>query len=618
MKRLIFISFVIFIFYSDNYSQTGTGTSADPYRGQVTNSVTWDASHPDYSLWQWDEWGNKVIYVCRNLTNYRTLTINSGVTVTLGAGFALIVQSAQGSNRSVITINSGGIFAIEPGGYARSSSGSFVNNGLIRLRSDEYGIPSLWIQSADGGIYSGTGTVEETIYLTGGITGGGGHRWHYISVPFDGVSTSIFTSNPNTLDLAQYVEILVHGDNSVGWIAYDGYQYSTEVTLPGYAFNQLNRNQGFNYYCSSNSLRTFSGTYNHGDVNISLTCGSGFPYLQGFNLIGNPFISVLDWDYISDTYGLPEEVDNAIYFTVDDDVASYVNKIATGGATEYGSIPPTQGFFVHVNTPTSGVTMTIPATAGAIDPYQFRYKKGSSQSPRKSSSSIPLVRINLESQKDTDDLVIHFNENATNVFDKKFDAYKFSKTGKSVSTFSKLNNVDYSINGIPFPEISIEIPIGVYVSSSGNYKFSSNELKNLDGYSVTLKDLYSNITVDLKNGEIMVFNTSAGTIEDRFILTVSNLSTGNPEIVLPDKKFSIYSKSGLINILSLSDEFNNLTSTITIYDLTGKIIIQQNNLEWTGKGELKQIQMNSMEKGLLIVEIKGGSMKYVEKVNLIR
>ncbi len=137
----------------------------------------------------------------------------------------------------------------------------------------------------------------------------------------------------------------------------------------------------------------------------------------------------------------------------------------------------------------------------------------------------------------------------------------------------------------------------------------------MDNYSVTLKDLATNITVDIKKGDIMVFNSPAGTIEDRFVLTVSNLTTGLPPVNIPDKKFSIYSTSGILNILSLTDDFINSPGSITIYDLSGRKIKQQTNLLWNGSGELKQISLGTVEKGMIFVEIKAGNKKYVEKVN---
>jgi hypothetical protein len=342
-----------------------------------------------------------------------------------------------------------------------------------------------------------------------------------------------------------------------------------------------------------------------------VTCGSGYIDYQGFNLIGNPFSSCLDWDQIY--FDLPVTVNDAIYFTLNDAVASYVGGVGAGGGSNI--IPSTQGFFIKVNAPTSGVSVTLPASA-RLHNSQPRYKGAPSND--KGTSTIPLVRLKFENKTDSDDLVVRFDPNATSAVDKKFDAYKFSKTGSAISTWSKTGNVDYSINGLPFPETSIEIPVGINTSTAGIYKLSSNELHNLDNYSVTLKDLSTNISVDLKKGEIMVFNAPGGITENRFVITVANLTTGFPDIIIPDKKFSIYSSSGYVNILSLTDKFNNIPGSVNIYDLTGRMVLQESNVEWQSNGDLKQIKLNSSEKGLFIVEIKAGNKRFVEKVNIQR
>ena len=170
-----------------------------------------------------------------------------------------------------------------------------LNSGTLRLESasNEAGVASLLHR-----FYSGTGTVETKLYLSGGTSAGGAFKWHYIAVPIDNISAISF----NTLNLAQYIESLVTGgDNYPGWVAYDGYQYSSGLTL-GNTFSTLSVGVGYNYYAAASATFTFSGALNISDVEIPVTSGTGYPDYQGYNLIGNPFASCLDWDYIVDNY----------------------------------------------------------------------------------------------------------------------------------------------------------------------------------------------------------------------------------------------------------------------------------------------------------------------------
>jgi hypothetical protein len=77
--------------------------------------------------------------------------------------------------------------------------------------------------------------------------------------------------------------------------------------------------------------------------------------------------------------------------------------------------------------------MTFPALARSHDPdRQIRYK--SDLKYEKETDSIPMVRFKFENNSDSTDLVIRFSLKATNGVDKKFDAYKLSKTGSKIST----------------------------------------------------------------------------------------------------------------------------------------------------------------------------------------
>ena len=249
-----------------------------------------------------------------------------------------------------------------------------INNGTIRLESDvnEAGAASLLHRQYQT---SGGGVFQTRLFLRGGTTTGGNYIWHYISAPTSGVNATLFT----TQNLAQYIESLVTGaDNYPGWVAYDGYQYSSQNII-GNTFSVLELGKGYNYYSASNSTFTISGSINISDIVVPVTSGTGYPGYQGFNLIGNPFGSSIDWDYVISNYP-PASVDNAIYFTSNGGIASYVGGIGDNGGTQY--IPPMQGFFVKAN---SNSTVSLPSAARTHEINQMRFKKKSTD--RESASS---------------------------------------------------------------------------------------------------------------------------------------------------------------------------------------------------------------------------------------
>lgn len=557
---------------------SGTGTAGNPYQGDIINNTTWsiDATH-----------GNTIYVGQLYIQEAFTLTINPGLTVLFNSN---------------LYIN--GTLVVKPGSAV--TAGLIYNAGAFILESDYSGIPSLIFDS-----YTGPGNLQYQLYLSGGYTSIGEtkfYKWHYISTPTQNpISTSVFTVN--TLDLAKYIESNVITDNLQGWVASDGYSYYDQGTNPAQAFNQIMPGNGYNYYCISDQTYLITELLNSQDVNVNLTCGTGDIEIHGFNLVGNPFPSSLNWDYLYYNDQIPVGIDDAIYFTVNDGFASYVGGIGQGGGT--GTIPPMQGFFVKANENVS--SFTLPAAARTHNLAQARYK-GSEEN--NSSISIPIIRIRLENNKDSDDLVIRFDQKATTEFDKSFDAYKFIKKGNKIGIWSRSGTTDFSINGLPFPQPSTVIPVGLYASSGGTYKISSNEITIPENYSATIEDLLSHSSASLTKGEELTFYTNEGLIEDRFVIKIADITTGNPEIVLPDKKFSIYYLNGIVNIIPLTKEFENKKVITNIYSITGNRILEQTGIEFQ-KGQIHPIFFQAIQ-GIYIVEIKSGSTRYVEKIKLIK
>ena len=582
MKRIIIVILSFVLSLNLVIAQTGDGSSGNPYTGTLTQD----------RIWYPDSYPGGIIYAMN-------ITIPSGLTLTIspGAFNGGLVQFGTSS----LTIDAGGTFIINP--QTNVTVRTITNNGTMRLESyaNEPGVASLIHR-----IYSGTGAVQTEIYLSGGTTPENDYKWHYLSVPVNNVSVSTFP----TLNLAQYIESLVTGaDNYTGWVAYDGYQYSSG-TITGPTFSVLSLGTGYNYYSAASATYTLTGALNIADVDVPVTCGTGYPDYQGYNLIGNPFASCLDWDYIIDQYP-PFFVNDAIYFTNNGLIASYVGGVGADGGT--GTIPPLQGFFVKAN---ANSTVTLPYDARTHNLDQQRYKKKSTGESYLSSDTISFVRLQLKNSPDSADLVVRFNDRATAEADKMFDAYEFSKTAGAVNIWSKSGNIAYSINGLPFPESTVSVPIGMNVKTAGKYKLSSNELKNMDYYSVTLKDLTTNKTADLKNGEFIEFDAPEGMNENRFILVITKSTTAIPEYLSTERKFKIYYSSGLINIMPLSDEYYNSGGSVTIYDLSGGKVFQQNNIDWQGSGVLKQLSPQTSWRGIYLVEVKAGNQKFVKKINI--
>ncbi len=560
--------------------QAHDGTCSTEY---VNSSGVWQVNiSNEWTGEQDNDWNNTSNWSCNELPNS-----TSDVTITSAAINQPVILSFPLAECNNLYLEPGSSLIIAPG-VGLTVNGAFFNSGTLYLWSATNGLASL----IAGDYTRETGGTENiNLYLRGG-------GWHYISTPV----SSFPSSGIGSENLAAYYENRISSNQDLGWIAYDGYRYA-DGSISDTTFSELSPGTGYDYYHQDTRYITFSGSLNTKGVNVNLAYNSkgtipDYPESQGFNLVGNPFTSCLDWDQIAST--LDPVVSSAIYFTYNGIFASYVNGVGTNGGT--ATIPPMQGFFTKTNAPAS---LFLNEGARVHNPIQLTYKGD----PEK----IPLIRLKIDNELKSDETVIRFDEKATYSVDNNFDAYKFSQTGNGIGIWTITENVSFSINALPFPNSNIEIPVGIYNSDAELTKITCTELEDLDDYTIILTDKQSNVSVDLKESNSYTFLSNTGTVSDRFEITISNISTGLPEIPVNDIQFNIYSGMGMIYIKLLDDKWDMQSGSVIVYDLSGRMIYQTNNNTWSTH-EIKEIPLNAPA-GIYFVEIKSKNLKFVGKLN---
>jgi hypothetical protein len=571
--------------YENQYSRWTGSTSA-----AWADASNWEQSIlPSTSL-------NAVI---TDVTNDPSITVGD-VTVTnlvTETGGALTVGGSKLLTATQLT-NSGSL-TFQPA--AKGTFITIVNSGTIKLETDVSDVSSLIFTN-----FSGSDITHE-LYLTGGeygIPGSKTYKWHYISTPVTTINTSVFTSKTN--NLAQFIESRPTTGLIQGWVAFDGYDYSTGFS-DGPTFSELTPGKGYDYYYSSDWEYTFSGQPNSGSTPTSVTLKySGTDdNLYGYNLVGNPYPSGIDWDYIT-ANGYPANTSQAVYFTSNNTWITYSNGVSIPDGAATNIIPPMQGFFLK--TFQNNTTFTIPLAARTHNSIHPRYKGAV-----KGSETIPLVRLSTTENGVTDETVIRFDDQALSGMDYDFDAVKLFVSSTSTQIYSSMSSINYAINGLPFPVSSVEIPIIVNLLTTGNHTISATQVQGLDKYSIKLKDTYTGLTTDLNTTPVVTFSTAKGTLSDRFVLIISDITTGvedNP--VVQKNPFNIYQAFNYINIQTLADEWDGQIGSLRIIDMTGKIISELRNIEFSKNSVSTLLSPTSC--GLYIVEIKSGIKRYVGKI----
>lgn len=492
------------------------------------------------------------------------------------------------------TIGSGKLLMVDQG--ARLTLNNLTNNGTLKLNSTSAGFASLILNGYTRGA---GGTEEIQMFLLGGGTATPlTYKWHYISSPVSSLAVSTFAPSV-TLDLAQWIESYPSLSLSQGWVAFDGYIYSTGG-MGGPTFSTLNPGQGYDYYKNSDYTFTFGGMLNTGDVTVNLNYTAGNPSLHGYNLLGNPFSSGLDWDYITNN-GFPANTSKSIYFTRNSTLCSYINGIGTPGDVT-GIIPPMQAFFNKTSSAGNSIVLAAAArTNGSIHPIY------------KSLAVIPLVRLSLTDDTYTDETVIRFDDLAQPGLDDDFDAPKLFLSPDLTSIYTSTGGTNYAINGQPFPDPPLELPVTLNLTTDAPTKsITATQLQGLDGYDVTLTDNSTGFVADLKTNPVLTFAAPAGNVAGRFILKIGTITTGIENPHTAAGQFNIYPVNNRINIQTLSDDWDGRMGAVRILDLTGKAVLESPDTEFH-KNSPSQVAAPS-KNGIYVVEIKSGLLRYVGKV----
>ncbi|MBK9357443.1 MAG: T9SS type A sorting domain-containing protein [Bacteroidales bacterium] len=465
-------------------------------------------------------------------------TIQSGtVTVNVPSFAGILTVEAN----AALTLNS--LISLEVSGFVLNSSannnatGSYINNG---------------------GILTVTGNSSVKRWLSGG-------EHHIISNPLR-----------NTVELSS---ILYPGNP--GWI----YRYN-EPTAAWVNMWELLEDMFVSYgyllnYTNDQMLSFNSTNADPFNVNATVAPTVTFTANNGWNLVGNPFPSAINW---LGTGWTKTNLDNAIYFYNGTGYSSFVNGTGTNGGTQY--IPAAQGYFVKANAANPRLTMP---KASAVHNNQQYYKDQVSN----------VLRLTLTGSGYNDETIIRFDNNATSSFDSEFDAYKLMSMNTEVGQIFSTGDADYSINALPEVASGVEVPVSVMIGAEGTYSINASDLDTFgSNIAIYLEDKETNTMVDLRETPVYTFVAAAGS-DDRFKV-LFNTSAGIED---PASNGFVYSSGKNIFI-------SNLNGVAEVYNLNGQLIAS----EKVAEGTLNTISLPTASTGVYVVKVINGGSCDVSKI----
>jgi hypothetical protein len=278
----------------------------------------------------------------------------------------------------------------------------------------------------------------------------------------------------------------------------------TDVLTPGL---------GYSVNIPGTQTVDFVGTLNNGPVTRA-NLGRGPQADAGWQLLGNPYPSPLDWDAVSTT-GLDAAV--YVFRSTGPYAGTYSTYVPNGTGTNGGTnqLAAMQGFFVRT---------TSAATPGSVSfANAARLTTYASPAFLRTTSPAPLVRLALGAANGpADETVVYFPGTATVGFDPAADAYKLAASGTPLLA-SELTGTDLlSINALPaLGTATVTVPLRVQAPQAGSYTLRATELLNLPaGVQVLLRDAQTGTLFDLSQPAGYTASLDAGTAAGRFALVL--------------------------------------------------------------------------------------------------
>lgn len=561
--------------------------------------------------------GSSTLEVAYNLNNSGTLNASAGTLNLVGT------QTAQTSNQSV----AGNSIAVENFGFGTtgnagtkslsanvSVSGTLTQSGTavlstggkLTLLSTASGTAR--IAEVSSGAISGNITVER--YLPASF-----RRYRFLSSPVVGGTTLQWRDNgaTNANRGIQITHPSGTADPSVSNAA-SAYKFTESLSAGGSNINSkwesidgnttLENGLGYRVWVRGDRTKTLlsnldtvpnnttiwvSGTYPNSPVTLPITYNPGLG--NGWNLVGNPFPSAIDWNASSGW--TKTNIGNSIYIwnPLTNTFGSFDGLTEINSVTRF--IASGQAFFVQANGPSPELSATESVKVANTPSNMFK------------GPEINCLRISLYMDTtEKDEAVIRFLDNKSDDFVKNEDVLKYNNPSINVGSFFAPNTYAM-VNYLNIASLSDKtVPLQVTSNVNGNYFLSFAQVNDFNSdINLYLKDNFNNTTTNLRTTNkypFQITNDTNSKVNGRFQVVFSNKVLGiNNFRFEPIPQLTIYPNPAneLIHLDLLNMPVND--AKITIYNSVGALVYSS-----TTSSSKNVIDIQSFNKGMYLVQVQ--------------
>ncbi|MGV1050457.1 MAG: T9SS type A sorting domain-containing protein, partial [Solirubrobacterales bacterium] len=288
----------------------------------------------------------------------------------------------------------------------------------------------------------------------------------------------------------------------------------------------------------------FTGSLNAAPVTSTLSNANG-----GWNLLGNPFQSAIDWDNVVKGPGVAAAV--SVWTGV-----NYITWNGSVGGLTGGIIPAENGFFAITTVNNDFVTIPLAARVHSAVPF---YKESVNN----------VLELVANGNNESDQTFVHFNNDATPAYDNQFDARKLFGEDYAPQLYSMISNDVLAINELPLAG-NETIDLGFKCNANGAYSLTASGMESFDASTpIWLEDTKLNATQDLRANAVYNFSYAAGENANRFKL---HFKSANGISDLSNSGISVYSYDHNVMISNTT----SLAGEVWVYDMTGRELIHTN------------------------------------------
>jgi hypothetical protein len=469
-----------------------------------------------------------IMTVSGNWTNNGVFDAGTGSVTFLGTTGTKSILGSSTTTFYNLALNNGGASP------DLENSGSASLAGVLSLQANvvfdangtsDAGLLTILSSDDDPTIDGAVGILPAGAQVTGNVTvqrymsiegPNGGRIYRYISSPVQGATvadlqdeipvTGSFTGTSTCTGCLTNQSLFSYNESEIGDTNGDlvntfddGYvdfpaASNAEVFLQGVGYALFVRGN-----LLGSALWDLTGTVTSGAVNYGVTfTSSGVVANDGWNLVGNPYPSTIDWNAASGW--TKTNLDGTIYMRDNANGGQYATwngVTGTNGGSRY--IPTGQAFWVKASAAAPAMTSNENVKAPGTQTTFFREQ-----------ALTNLLRIAMLSDGIRDETVIHFREDAQSSYDGLTDALKLTNSTFNLFSLSA-DDVKLAINSLKGDSMCDDlIELGVEGARPGSYTLSFSGIESFrSSTEVILIDNFTSKQVPVTESSQYVFSITA-------------------------------------------------------------------------------------------------------------